>query len=229
MTTDVITASVDAPVADLVALLTERQISAVPIVEDFGVILGVVSWTDLHAMIEISPSKDPPRWWRRWAPPQLTWPQGTAAGVMTGPPLTIGADASLPAAARLMHQHAVGRLLVADADRGLRGIVSRSDLFKVHDRLDAVIRDEVMHHVLLDELRIRPRAVQVTVDNGAVTLHGRTARRTTALAAARMTELIPGVTDVDNQLRSDVDDTTPPQRNYVVLDGHRRSLAAKAS
>jgi CBS-domain-containing membrane protein len=225
MTTDVITAPDDMPIADLVTLLTERDVSAVPIVDTFGVVIGLVSWTDLHEAIEISAPTEPPRWWRRWTPPpRLVWPEGTAAGVMSGPPLTVGTETSLPAAARLLHRHAVGRLLVVDARHGLRGIVSRSDLFKVHDRLDAVIRDEIVRHVLLGELRTRPGAVQVTVDDGAVTLTGRTARRTTALAAARMAELIPGVTDVDNQLTSDVDDTAPTvgARHSLRYDDPRR-------
>lgn len=233
MTTEVITASGDAPVHGLIDLLRTREISAVPIVDDFGVVLGVVSWSDLYEIIEIAESAHPRRWWRRAVPPRLFWPEGTAAGVMNGPPMTIGADASLTAAARLMHKHAVGRLLVIDANHRLRGIVSRSDLFKVHDRLDAVIRDDVVHQVLTNELRIRPGAVHVSVDDGAVTLIGRTARRTTALAAARMAALIPGVTDVDNQLLSDVDDTAASgtaghalRRNYLVLDGSRRSTAA---
>jgi CBS domain-containing protein len=211
MTTDVITGPGDARVADVVTLLTARRVSAVPVVDEFGTVLGVVSWSDLHEVIEMPTPADQSRtrWWRRRIPPRPSWPDGTAAGVMNGPPLTIRADASLPAAARLMHRHAVGRLLVVDADHKLLGIVSRSDLFKVHDRLDAVIRDDVIQRVLLDDLRIRPGAVQVTVDDGVVTLTGRTARRTTAIAAARMTELIPGVTDVVDLLTSDVDEAAP--------------------
>jgi CBS domain-containing protein len=222
MTTDVITASADARIADLVTQLTERQISAVPIVDDFGTVLGVVSWADLHPLIEISAPGDPPRWWQRRGAPRLSWPQGTAAGVMTGPPLTIGADASLPAAARLMHRLGVGRLLVTDADRRLRGIVSRSDLFTVHDRLDAVIRDDVMHQVLLDELGLRPGALHVTVIDGVVTLTGRAERRTASLAAG-MAEQIPGVIEVDNQIQP-ANDTAPAvsplRRHYLVLNDH---------
>ncbi|MET8152501.1 CBS domain-containing protein [Actinoplanes sp. NPDC049668] len=212
MTTDVITAPDDASVADLVTLLTVRGISAVPIVDEFGTVVGVVSWSDLHEAIEMPAPADPPRtrWWHRRRSRRPSWPEGTAAGVMTGPPLTIGAGASLPAAARLMHRHAVGRLLVVDAGRRLRGIVSRSDLFKVHDRLDAVIRDEVTQRVLLGELGIRPGAVRVTVDDGVVTLTGGTARRTAALATARTAALIPGVTGVVDLLTSDVDDTAAP-------------------
>ena len=139
MTTEVITAPHDASVADIVALLTERQITAVPIVDRFDVVLGVVSWTDLRRKIDIGAPDGDSRAarWRRWVPPPVRWPEGTAAEVMSAPALTVGADASLPAAARVMHRRGVGRLLVVDRDNRLRGIVTRSDLIKVHARLDA--------------------------------------------------------------------------------------------
>jgi hypothetical protein len=127
--------------------------------------------------------------------------------VMSGPALTIGADASLAAAARVMYRREVGRLLIVDGDNRLRGIVTRSDLLKVHARLDAVIRDEVIHRVLYRTLTIPPGDVQATVDDGVVTLTGRTARKTTAVAAVQLTEAVPGVTGVDDQLTFDVDDT----------------------
>jgi CBS domain-containing protein len=209
MTTEVITATDDASVAEIVALLTDRQITAVPIVDRFDVVLGVVSWTDLCKKIDIGALGGNPHagWWRRWAPPLVHWPEGTAVEVMSGPALTIGADASLPAAARMMYRSKVGRLLVVDRDSRLRGIVTRSDLLKVHARLDAVIRDEVMHRILRRTLTIPPGKVQATVDNGVVTLAGRTGRKTTAVAAARLTEAVPGVTDVVDRLTFDVDDT----------------------
>lgn len=209
MTTDVITVPDDASVAEIVTVLTDRQITAVPIVDRFDVVLGVVSWTDLRDKIEIAAPDSKPHvgWWRRWAPPLVQWPQGTVVEVMSGPALTIGADASLPAAARVMYRSGIGRLLVVDGDGRLRGIVTRSDLLKVHARLDAVIRDEVMDRVLRRTLTIPPGDVQVTVDDGVVTLAGRTARRTTAVAAAQLTEAVPGVTDVVDRLTFDVDDT----------------------
>jgi CBS-domain-containing membrane protein len=209
MTTDVITAPDDASVAELVALLTGRQITAVPITDRFDVVRGVVSWTDLRRKIETGPGEgDPPAgWWRRRMPRRLHWPEGTAAEVMSGPALTIEAEMSLPAAARTMFRRGVGRLLVVDRDGRLRGIVTRSDLLKVHARLDAVIRDEVMQQVVRRTLMIRPGAVQARVDDGVVTLSGRTVRRTTAVAAVRLTEAVPGVTEVVDRLAFEFDDT----------------------
>jgi hypothetical protein len=76
----------------------------------------------------------------------------------------------------------------------------------VYSRLDAAIRDEVAHQVLVDTLGIGTGAVRATVDEGVVTLTGRTGRKTTAVAAARLTEAVPGVTHVVDRLTFDVDD-----------------------
>jgi CBS domain-containing protein len=54
MTTEVMTVPDDASVAEIVAVLTDRQITAVPIVDRFDVVLGVVSWTDLRDKIGIT-------------------------------------------------------------------------------------------------------------------------------------------------------------------------------
>jgi CBS domain-containing protein len=209
MTTEMITARDDTSYAEIAAMLTRERISAVPIIDRFDVVVGVVSWTDLHGKIKVG---DPGTtggvgWWRRWAAPLLRWPAGAAVQVMSAPPVTIGPDVSLPAAARAMYRRGVRRLLVVDDAGRLRGVVSRSDLLKVHGRLDSVIRDEVMQRVLRRTLMIEPGTVQATVDEGVVTLAGRTARRTTALAAARLTEAVAGVTAVVDRLTFDLDDT----------------------
>ena len=209
MTAEVITAPDDASVAEIAGILIGRRITAVPVIDRFDAVVGVVSWTDLRDKIDVGERGDHRRigWWRRWAPALPRWPGGAAAQVMSAPPLTIGPDASLPAAARVMYRRNVGRLLVVDGNGLLLGIVTRSDLLKVHARPDAVIRDEVMQAVLRRTLMIEPGSVQATVNDGIVTLTGRTARRTTALAAARLTEAAAGVTGVVDRLTFDLDDT----------------------
>jgi hypothetical protein len=69
-----------------------------------------------------------------------------------------------------------------------RGVVTRSDPLKVHARLDAVVRDEVLHLVLRRTLTIPRGVVEATVDAGVVTLAGSTARKTTAVAGDRVTD-----------------------------------------
>jgi CBS domain-containing protein len=212
MTTDVITAPDDASVAEIAATLTGRRISAVPIVDRFDVVIGVVSWTDLHHTIETGePDGTTDRGWlRRRRPPRLRWPTRAATDVLRAPPATIEPDASLSAAGRVMHQRQVGRLLVVDRAGRLMGIVTRGDLLKIHDRVDAVIRDEVVQRVLRRTLMIDPGAVQAAVDDGLVTLTGRTGRKSTTLATVGLTEAVAGVTGVVDRLAFDADDTAPP-------------------
>jgi hypothetical protein len=78
----------DASIAEIAALLSGRRISAVPIVDRFDVVIGLVSWTDLHDKIDIGEPEHTARggWLRRWRPPRLRWPQVRAAGA-TMPPV----------------------------------------------------------------------------------------------------------------------------------------------
>jgi CBS domain-containing protein len=209
MSTDVITAPADTPIVQIVDMLIEFQISGVPIVNEFDVVIGVVSWTDLHAKLEIvRPDRAGGRTRiRRRRRTRLRWSSATAVEVMSGSPLTIESDASLSAAGRLMHRRGVGRLLVVDRAGRLMGIVTRRDLLKVHGRLDPVIRDEVMQDVLRRTLMIEPGSVQASVDDGEVTLTGHTRHKTTALAAVGLTEAVAGVTGVVNHLTFETDDT----------------------
>jgi CBS-domain-containing membrane protein len=209
LTTDVITAPTRASVAEIATMLAERRISAVPIVDEFDVVVGVVSWVDLRDKLDIGEPDAAVHsgWLRRWMPPRFRWPDAAAIDVMSAPPVIIRPDTSISAAARLMHQKKVGRLLVVDGKGQLVGIVTRRDLLKVHARLDAVIRDDVMQQVLRRILMIEPGAVRASVDDGLVTLNGRTGRRTTALAAVGLTETVPGVTGVVDRLTFDTDDT----------------------
>jgi CBS domain-containing protein len=214
MTTDVITTCDDASFAEIAAVLADHRISAVAIVDRFDAVGGVVYWADLFDKICIGdPDGDARRGpLRRRDPPLPRWYGGAAAEVTSAPPITIGPDASLPAAARLMYSGRVGRLLVADDHGRLRSVVTRSDPLKVHARLDAVIRDEVMQRVLCRTLMIEPGTLQATVDDGVVTLTGRIGRRTTAVTATRLTEVVTGVTGVVDRLAFDFDDIVAARR-----------------
>jgi hypothetical protein len=76
--------------------------------------------------------------------------------------------------------------------------------------LDSVIENGVRQRVFRGTLSTQ--SIRVRVDDGEATLTGHTARRTTALAALRLTEAVPGVSGVVDELTFDTDDTAPDPR-----------------
>ena len=108
---------------------------------------------------------------RRWRLRKPSHVSLTAGTLMTAPAVTIGPDATIPAAARLMNTHRVRRLPVVDEDGKLIGVVSRRDLLSVFLRPDAGISHDVRQ--VLDEIPLtEPKDVIVTVKHGVVTLTG---------------------------------------------------------
>src|SRR4051812_19417070 len=93
MTTEVVTARDDQPVADIAAILAERRISAVPIVNRFDVVVGVVSWTDLLHSINPAERDEKARGRRlRDRSTDIRWPDRAATEVMSAPPITVRPD-----------------------------------------------------------------------------------------------------------------------------------------
>jgi len=204
MTPDVVTLGEDVSSADIVATLVERGVTGVPIVDGYEVIVGIVTWTDVLRNIDFrEEGRD------RGQDRQPSWRHAghRAVDLMNAVPVTIGPDATLAAADRAMRRRSVSRLLVVDRRNRLLGIVTRRDLLKPFSRSDEVIEDDVKQQVLRRTLMVGPGAVQVRVDEGVATLTGRTARKTTALAAVALTAAIPGVVDVVDELSFQDDDT----------------------
>lgn len=211
MTADVVTASADTPFKEVATLMARRHVSGLPVLDAEGRLAGVVSEADLLPKQEFQ--EDPKAralpWWRRWLGRDRT--AGTvAADVMTSPAVTIGPEASVVAAARLMHRHKIKRLVVTGADDRLVGIVSRGDLVRVFVRPDADIREEIIGEVFTDYLGTNPALVRVRVDEGMVTLAGEVGKRSLIPFAVRMARSVDGVVDVTDELTFAVDDTRLP-------------------
>jgi CBS domain-containing protein len=215
MTHNVISVRESTPYKEIVEALAGKKVSAVPVVDADGRVLGVVSEADLLHKMEFS-GPEPhvqllERKARRMARAKAS---GDIAGdLMTSPAVTVSSGASLTAAAKIMDDQRVKRLPVVDERGHLVGIVARADLLRVYLRDDVAIRDEIREEVLKRTLWIDPATVTVTVNNGVVRLGGTIDRRSTGQIAARLCETVAGVVEVINEMTYGYDDTEALRRD----------------
>ncbi|MER6611533.1 CBS domain-containing protein [Streptomyces sp. NPDC000927] len=214
MTTAVVSARPDAGFKDIARHLAEHDITAMPVVDDQGRPIGVVSEADLLRKQESQADPGGHLTITYLQPAERAKAQAlTAEGVMTSPAVTARLRWSVVEAARAMARHHVKRLpVVDDADR-LVGIVSRGDLLRVFLRRDPAIREEIATDVLTRTLGVAPGAVTVQVTDGRVTLSGTMPQSSLIPIAVRLCQSVDGVVDVTHHLRAEPDTAvgTPPQ------------------
>ncbi|MEV8015854.1 CBS domain-containing protein [Streptomyces sp. NPDC086554] len=192
MTHTVIAVGREARFKEIVELMEQWKISALPVVAGEGRVIGVVSEADLLPKEEFRDS-DPTRFARSLS--DLAKAGGLTAGeVMSTPAVSVHPDTTLPQAARIMALRHIKRLPVIDAHGLLQGVVSRSDLLKVFLRTDEELADEVTRTVTA--FLFPDGAVTVAVEGGVVTLGGEIRDRTLVPVAARLTRAVEGVVDV---------------------------------
>ncbi|MFD6111199.1 CBS domain-containing protein [Streptomyces yangpuensis] len=186
----------EASYKEIVELLHEWKVSAVPVLEGEGRVVGVVSEADLLPKEEFR--REEPR-----LPEQLD-KASKAGGVlaedlMSAPAITIHPDATTAEAARIMaHQH-VKRLPVVNRLGMLEGVVSRSDLLKVFLRPDEELAEEIRQAVLTD-LAPGTASLDFSVQDGVVTLRGSLPERALLPLLARAIRAVEGVVDVRIEL-----------------------------
>ncbi|MFJ1876995.1 CBS domain-containing protein [Streptomyces chartreusis] len=196
MTRGVAVVDRDALFKDIVRTLQERKVSALPVVDGRGRVLGVVSEADLLHKEEFRDS-DPDRYTQlRRLSDLVKAGSATAGELMTRPALTVTADATLAQAARIMARARVKRLPVVGADGCLEGVVSRADLLKVFLRDDEEIAEEVRREVVAYLFPLPASAVRVDVLDGVVRLGGRIRDKSLVPVAARLVRAVEGVVDV---------------------------------
>lgn len=213
MTTEVVYADPETSVRSIAQTLLKRRISAVPVADDDGRVIGIVSEGDLMRRPE-SETERPRSWWLELierpedrASRYLKSHGLTARDVMTREPVTVTEDTPLEEIAILLERNAIKRVPVL-RDGKLVGIVSRADLLHglvaragqaakpvpvappTREAVIAGIRDaDLSFHY-----------VNVVVADDAVHLWGAVdsalQRDAIALAARRT----PGVTRVENHL-----------------------------
>jgi CBS domain-containing protein len=222
MTQQVASVNGSTPFRDIAEVLITRGVSAVPVVDGEGHVIGVVSESDLLCKEEFRDQyyregyRPPLRVRLRDQPGRRGGSRRdrafgeTAAELMSAPAITTRPYTSVVSAARLMGEHGVKRLPVVDDEGLLVGIVSRHDLLKVFARSDQEIAREVREDLLEGPLWADTSGVHVSVSGGVVTLSGRMTRRGDVRILVKMAERINGVLAVVDRLEWKEDDAPVP-------------------
>jgi CBS domain-containing protein len=216
MTSDVVSVGVAAGYKEIADLMVRHGISAVPVVDAEGDVLGVVSEADLLAKLEYA-DRVPrhPLTARRMRANRAKAAGDTADELMTSPAVTIRSAETVTRVARLMDAARVKRVPVVDEAGHLVGIVSRRDLVRMYTRPDHEVRASVCEGVLRS-LWIDPADLGVEVRAGIVTLSGQVDRRSVAEIVVAFVKATPGVVDVVDRLSWQLDD-----RDSVVYKEYR--------
>jgi CBS domain-containing protein len=211
MTHEVITIDEQAPFTEVVRRMAVHRVSALPVINTDGRLVGVVSEADLLHKEEYQGQEDSRHWLetRRERAARAKASGRRAIDVMSTPGVTVDPDATVAEAARRLARHRIKRLPVVDHQGRLVGIVSRADLLRLYLRDDEAIHREIVDEVLLRALWIDPANVLVKVDDGIVTLVGHVERQSLVPVIVHLTRTVPGVVDVVDQLTFDPDSERP--------------------
>jgi CBS domain-containing protein len=122
MTPDPIRVQATAPLAEAARLLDRHHVHGLPVVDESGALVGVVSQSDMVR------ARATEYLWSSWRGLQVRH-------LMSSPALTVSSDASLAEAAARMESNQVHRLVVVGPDGASPvGIVSTTDL--IHAMLE---------------------------------------------------------------------------------------------
>jgi CBS domain-containing protein len=139
MTTNVVSVKLDTPVRQIAELLLENKISAVPVLDQSGAVVGMVSEGDLLRMNGTERDKRR-EWWlallaegeplsKEFLANIHANTQRTARDIMSSPVMTVSEDTELSEIGKLLMSLQIKRVPVVREGR-LRGIVSRADLIR---------------------------------------------------------------------------------------------------
>lgn len=188
LTSPAITVTPQTTILDAGLLLLDRNVTALPVVDERGSVVGIVSRADLlrHRVVADPRAHFVP------VPQDTSEPPHTVAEVMATKVVAVRPSADEAEAAQLMLRHQIKSLPVMDGDR-LIGIISITDILRAKVRGDAPIAQEVRN--LLLAYAGDDGSWNLAVEDGVVTISTSLAdekRRVLLLLA----ETVPGVVRV---------------------------------
>jgi CBS domain-containing protein len=215
MTTNVVTVSPETRVEQIAALLLERRISGVPVVNADGRLVGIVTEGDLMRRPEMGTERHR-GWWLRFFGDERARAEeyarahgSRAEQVMTRNVITVTEETPVNEIARLLEEHHIKRVPVV-RDGRVVGIVSRANLLHglaaqpepappVRPMDDRSIREAVLGALERDGWTAHGR-LNVIVRNGVVELWGLVDSDESRRAIRVAAENVPGVVGVKDNL-----------------------------
>ena len=170
MSSPVVTVGPSSSVAEVVATIHERGIGGVPVLDDEGNLVGMVTEADLIHRYEIGTDRvaDLRAWWRRFATNdsvaqvrQVARTHGAAHHVFARSPVRhVGVDATLGDVASVLGGYRIGRVPVLSGDH-VAGIITRADLVRAiagqpQPDMSRQVDDETIRRKLLEDLSAQP-------------------------------------------------------------------------
>ena len=210
MTRDVIAIRPDTPIHTAARLMVDHGISGLPVVDDEGRLVGIISEGDL--ILRQKP-REPASWWRTFFDDGERLARdyqkavGTTVGeVMSHPVITASPALPLEGAAAIMDDCHVRRLPVV-FDGALVGIVTRGDLIKAlataprpRQKTSDVELQALMKARMADESWAASCHVMIDAQDGVIVLIGVVDGEAKKAALETMARSIEGCRSVDNQL-----------------------------
>jgi CBS domain-containing protein len=215
MVTDVITVTPESDVREVATLLLTNHISAAPVVDAQGRLVGMISEGDLVRRGEAGTAHERP-WWLQMlmsrelmAGEFLREHSRRAGDLMTREVVTAGPDTPVADIAALLERNRIKRAPIVSNGR-IVGIVSRANLIQAlathrgqpsapKPVADAELREKVVSR-LRSEPWVRPGLVNVTVTDGAVDLWGIVDSATEKRALRVAVEIVPGVKAINDNV-----------------------------
>ncbi len=217
MTSPAICVREDTPLTEIVDLMLKNRISAVPVVNDAGALLGIVSEGDLMRRkdLGVPPERS---WWLRALGGKAMLAEDfvkahatQASELMTRDVVAVGEDTRLPDIARHLEHYRIKRVPVVSGGRVV-GIVSRANLLQAlsldlaeapphPNTSDREIRQQILD-TLAGEDWADTAHLNLVVQDGTVYLWGEVASTSHARAMITAAREVDGVKDVIDNTRT---------------------------
>ncbi len=186
MTRGIVSATPDMNLEDAARLMVQARLSGLPVIDQLGTLVGMITEGDLLRRAELGTAGDGPGWLTSFFSPgrsaqdYIRTHARKVGDLMTRDVVTVGEEAPLADVVALMQSHGIKRLPVIKEGR-LVGIVARADLLKalaraLPDPATCAVSDAELHKRLETEIKSQSWLPQAnfgaSVEDGVVIYFG---------------------------------------------------------